>query len=114
MAAAQGTTLETGWSFKRTDEGCFLGASSSRPNRLQPLTRETYRIPDPFIDTNELDIEWICEHSWTYQTTFIRHHPSIILWAGNNEDHQIQEEYKLDYDYENKNPESWLKGSFPR
>ncbi|KAL2831701.1 glycoside hydrolase superfamily [Aspergillus cavernicola] len=43
----------------------------------------------------------------------LRHHPSVILWAGNNEDYQIQEEYKLDYDYENKDAESWLKGSFP-
>ncbi|KAL2828378.1 beta-mannosidase B [Aspergillus pseudoustus] len=43
----------------------------------------------------------------------LRHHPSIVLWAGNNEDYQIQEEYKLDYDYENKDAESWLRGTFP-
>lgn len=43
----------------------------------------------------------------------LRHHPSVVLWAGNNEDYQIQEEYKLDYDYENKDTEAWLKGSFP-
>ena len=28
------------------------------------------RIPDPFLGTNELDVEWVGEHSWTYQTTF--------------------------------------------
>lgn len=28
------------------------------------------RIPDPFIGTNELDVEWVGEHSWTYETTF--------------------------------------------
>ncbi|KAJ6443487.1 beta-mannosidase [Purpureocillium lavendulum] len=43
----------------------------------------------------------------------LRHHPSIVLYAGNNEDYQIQEWYKLDYDYENKDAESWLKGSYP-
>lgn len=28
------------------------------------------RIPDPFIGTNELDVEWVGERSWTYQTEF--------------------------------------------
>ncbi|KAL6833315.1 glycoside hydrolase family 2 protein [Trichoderma sp. SZMC 28015] len=43
----------------------------------------------------------------------LRTHPSVIAWAGNNEDYQVQERYKLDYDFENKDPESWLKSSFP-
>ncbi|OTA03211.1 GH2 beta-mannosidase [Trichoderma parareesei] len=43
----------------------------------------------------------------------LRTHPSVIIWAGNNEDYQVQERYKLDYDFENKNPDSWLKSSFP-
>ncbi|KAL4867160.1 glycoside hydrolase superfamily [Aspergillus spectabilis] len=43
----------------------------------------------------------------------LRHNPSVVFWAGNNEDYQIQEEYKLDYDYENNDPEPWLKGSSP-
>lgn len=43
----------------------------------------------------------------------LRHHPSIIIWAGNNEDYQVQEQCHLDYDYDDKNPESWLKSNFP-
>ncbi|KAI2616337.1 glycoside hydrolase family 2 protein [Hypoxylon sp. NC1633] len=44
----------------------------------------------------------------------LRSHPSIVIWAGNNEDYQVQERYKLDYDYEgDKDPQSWLKSSFP-
>lgn len=43
----------------------------------------------------------------------LRHHPSIIIYAGNNEDYQIQEMHNLDYDYANKDTESWLKSSFP-
>ncbi|PTB64284.1 glycoside hydrolase family 2 protein [Trichoderma citrinoviride] len=43
----------------------------------------------------------------------LRTHPSVVIWAGNNEDYQVQERYKLDYDLENKDPESWLKSSFP-
>ncbi|KAL2853176.1 hypothetical protein BJX68DRAFT_265399 [Aspergillus pseudodeflectus] len=90
MAAAQRTTLETGWSFKRNEEGDDSWAPvACVPTVVHMDLLDNKKIPDPFIDTNELDIEWICEHSWTYQTTFIRHHPSIILWAGNNEDHQI-------------------------
>jgi beta-mannosidase len=44
----------------------------------------------------------------------LRTRPSLAIWAGNNEDYQIQERYNLDYDYDgDKDPESWLKGSFP-
>ncbi|KAK0130462.1 Beta-mannosidase B [Cadophora gregata f. sp. sojae] len=43
----------------------------------------------------------------------LRHHPSIVIWAGNNEDYQYQESMKLTYDFENKDAESWLKTDFP-
>jgi beta-mannosidase len=43
----------------------------------------------------------------------LRHHPSIIIYAGNNEDYQVQESYGLTYDYEDKDAESWLKTDFP-
>ncbi|KAK2038792.1 family 2 glycosyl hydrolase [Colletotrichum somersetense] len=44
----------------------------------------------------------------------LRGHPSIVIWAGNNEDYQVQERYRLEYRFdEDKDPESWLKTSFP-
>ena len=43
----------------------------------------------------------------------LRHHPSIVIWAGNNEDYQIAEDNKLTCDYEDKDPQSWLKTNFP-
>ena len=43
----------------------------------------------------------------------IRHHPSIVIYAGNNEDYQCQEQNGLTYNYEDKNPENWLKTDFP-
>lgn len=43
----------------------------------------------------------------------IRHHPSIVIWAGNNEDYQYQESEGLTYDPDNKDEESWLKTDFP-
>ncbi|KAH8899839.1 family 2 glycosyl hydrolase [Thozetella sp. PMI_491] len=43
----------------------------------------------------------------------LRHHPSVVLWTGNNEDYQIVERYNLQYDLEDKDPVSWLKSEFP-
>ena len=43
----------------------------------------------------------------------LRHHPSIVLWAGNNEDYQYAESEGLEYDRTNTKPESWLKSTFP-
>lgn len=43
----------------------------------------------------------------------IRHHPSIVIFAGNNEDYQVQESFGLEYKYDDKNPQEWLKTDFP-
>ncbi|KAI0401166.1 family 2 glycosyl hydrolase [Xylaria palmicola] len=43
----------------------------------------------------------------------LRSHPSLIIWAGSNEDYQVQERYQLEYNYEDKDPQSWLKTTFP-
>ncbi|KAL2270800.1 hypothetical protein VTJ83DRAFT_171 [Remersonia thermophila] len=43
----------------------------------------------------------------------LRHHPSIVIWAGNNEDYQYQESAGLTYDYADKDAEGWLKTDFP-
>ncbi|KAI1878887.1 hypothetical protein JX265_003064 [Neoarthrinium moseri] len=43
----------------------------------------------------------------------LRSHPSLVIWAGSNEDYQVQERYKLHYDYSDKDPQSWLKSNFP-
>ncbi|KAM0702473.1 hypothetical protein Q7P35_009901 [Cladosporium inversicolor] len=42
-----------------------------------------------------------------------RSHPSLVIWAGNNEDYQVLERYKLEYDPESRDPEAWLKTTFP-
>lgn len=43
----------------------------------------------------------------------LRHHPSIVIWAGNNEDYQYREAEKLTYDPDNKDADSWLETNFP-
>ena len=53
------------------------------------------------------------EQETVCQTKRLRHHPSIVIYAGNNEDYQVQEQYGLEYNYEDKDPQSWLKTDFP-
>lgn len=43
----------------------------------------------------------------------LRHHPSIVIWAGNNEDYQYAEQESLNYDPKDDNPDNWLKTNFP-
>lgn len=43
----------------------------------------------------------------------LRHHPSVVIFAGNNEDYQVAESAGLSYDYADKDPEHWLKTDFP-
>ncbi|KAH9879445.1 hypothetical protein IAQ61_001263 [Plenodomus lingam] len=43
----------------------------------------------------------------------LRHHPSLVIWAGNNEDYQIREKYNLTYDGDDHDPQSWLDTDFP-
>ncbi|RGP73332.1 beta-mannosidase [Fusarium sporotrichioides] len=43
----------------------------------------------------------------------LRHHPSIVIWAGNNEDYQVRESENLTYDFDDHDPKSWLKTDFP-
>ncbi|KAL4863377.1 hypothetical protein BDV12DRAFT_189726 [Aspergillus spectabilis] len=43
----------------------------------------------------------------------LRHHPSVVIYVGNNEDYQVQEQVGLTYDYDDKSPDNWLKTVFP-
>ena len=43
----------------------------------------------------------------------LRNHPCLAIFAGNNEDYQIQEQFGLTYNYQDKDPQNWLKTDFP-
>lgn len=43
----------------------------------------------------------------------LRCHPSIVIWAGNNEDYSIAEQEGLTYRPNDKEPSEWLKTDFP-
>ena len=64
-----------------------------------------YPANDEFLD--------LVKREATANVKIMRHHPSIVIWAGNNEDYQYQESENLDYDPNDTNPSNWLKGSFP-
>ncbi|TFK75967.1 glycoside hydrolase family 2 protein [Pluteus cervinus] len=42
----------------------------------------------------------------------LRHHPSVVIFAGNNEDYQVAESFKLDLDY-NDETSDFRKTTFP-
>ncbi|OAA73921.1 glycoside hydrolase family 2 protein [Cordyceps fumosorosea ARSEF 2679] len=65
----------------------------------------SYPAYDSFLQNFELEAR--------QQVQRMRWRPAVIIWAGNNEDYQVQERYKLDYDFENKDPEAWRKSTFP-
>ncbi|KAG8704957.1 hypothetical protein FRC11_009435, partial [Ceratobasidium sp. 423] len=44
----------------------------------------------------------------------MRHHPSLVIWAGNNEDYQVAESLKLELDYDaDPNEVDFRKTNFP-
>ncbi|KAI1806529.1 glycoside hydrolase family 2 protein [Daldinia bambusicola] len=43
----------------------------------------------------------------------LRHHPSIVIYAGNNEDYQYAESVSLTWEQDNKDAKSWLRTDFP-
>ncbi|KAF2719673.1 glycoside hydrolase family 2 protein [Polychaeton citri CBS 116435] len=47
------------------------------------------------------------------QVKRLRHHPCVVVYAGNNEDYQVQEQSGLTYNYSDKDPNSWLTTDFP-
>ncbi|KAH8799791.1 glycoside hydrolase family 2 protein [Xylogone sp. PMI_703] len=53
------------------------------------------------------------EEEAVYNVRRLRSHPSIVLWCGNNEDHMFADKYNAQYDYDDHNPENWLKTNWP-
>ncbi|KAL1962656.1 hypothetical protein VTN77DRAFT_9290 [Rasamsonia byssochlamydoides] len=43
----------------------------------------------------------------------LHHHPSVVLWCGNNEDNMFADRYPSGYDPDDLNPDHWLKTRWP-
>lgn len=56
-----------------------------------------YPAHDAFVDSVKLEAE--------QAVTQLRHHPSLVIFAGNNEDYQVAESCGLELDCELGQPE---------
>ena len=70
-----------------------------------PFACGNYPAHDEFLDLIKREV--------TANVKRLRHHPSIVFWAGNNEDYQYREAENLDYDIHDHDPENWLRSTFP-
>ena len=55
----------------------------------------------------------LVEQEATANIKRLRHHPSIMLWAGNNEDYQVAESEGLGYEPDEQDERKWLQSTFP-
>ena len=56
------------WQFRATTEKSWLPAQV--PGCVHTDLLRAGRIPDPFLGTNELQVQWIEERDWEYRTSF--------------------------------------------
>jgi beta-mannosidase len=69
--ALQRLPISTGWSFKnaKDSDDTFLPVSQFPTTIHQDLLHHG-KIVDPFLDSNEPQVQWVGEEAWTYRTTF--------------------------------------------
>lgn len=63
--------IKENWKFRQADEpeAEFLDTAGF-PTEIHRDLLSHGLIPDPFLDKNENDVQWIGEKSWEYRTTF--------------------------------------------
>jgi len=71
---------------------------------LRPACSGQYPAHPSFLQS----VKWEAE----YNVKRLAHQPSIVLWAGNNEDYQIAQNFKLEWDPKDTTG-PWDKTSFP-
>lgn len=88
--------------------GNYPGKHWQHRNLLTPSHKQLLTIKPAYPEIRK-SIQEEC----ISQVKRLRHHPSLVIYAGNNEDYQVQEQYGLTYDYSDKNPDNWLRTDFP-
>ncbi|HAA16968.1 MAG TPA: hypothetical protein DCE41_36755, partial [Cytophagales bacterium] len=70
LLSAQPTTwhLHEGWTFRQVGTEDWYSAEVPGVVHLDLLRHEI--IPDPFVGTQEKDVQWIEDENWEYQTSF--------------------------------------------
>lgn len=68
--------LTRGWTLRPVDPAVWkhTGASgpipATVPGGVHADLLDAERIPDPFVDRNELEVTWVADADWIYRTTF--------------------------------------------
>jgi beta-mannosidase len=71
MAPVKVVPVDKNWQFKQADkEGSSYLPVAQFPTNVHLDLLHHKLIPDPYIGKNELDIQWVGEAVWVYQTTF--------------------------------------------
>lgn len=78
--------LNENWTFSPKDENQWLPAKV--PGNVLTDLYENKKIPHPFDGNNELNLQWISEKHWIYQTTFnltsekLKHKNTDLVFDG--------------------------------
>ncbi|VEU22162.1 DEKNAAC103195 [Brettanomyces naardenensis] len=66
------TTLAlSGWQYRRADTTEWKAAREGAvTTQIQADLLNNGEIPDPFVDTNARDVQWVGEKDWEYRTSF--------------------------------------------
>ena len=67
----QRTPIDSGWSFKQADgpDSAFLPVAQFPTNIHLDLMHHG-KIPDPLLDANAAEVQWVGEEPWIYRTKF--------------------------------------------
>ena len=60
--------LDKEWRFKKSEDATFEPANV--PGTVHTDLMELGIIPDPFIEVNEKDVQWVDKEDWVYETSF--------------------------------------------
>lgn len=66
------------WQYKESGEDTW---SSSRPVEATEIYADLLHnevIPDPFVDLNEKEVQWVAEKDWEYKKVFMLD-PMLVL-----------------------------------
>ena len=80
--ALQRLSISTGWIFKNanSNDSDFLPVSQFPTTIHQDLLHHE-KIVDPFLDADELQVQWVGEEAWIYRTRFSKprvEHENVI------------------------------------
>ena len=62
------THIHKNWKFKQLEDTTWKSATV--PGNVYSDLLNHKKIPDPFVSSNELNVQWASKKSWEYQTTF--------------------------------------------